>query len=155
MMIDYIQKMFEHSFEKEWYETYWAIDLHGTIIKPNYKDVTYPAEYYPFAKKVLQLLTKRPDIKLILWTSSFPHEIEEYLKKFEIDEIHFDAVNENPGISSKNGNFGFYVHKFYFNVLFEDKAGFDPEKEWELIYEFLIDCENAGWLPNPKWTTKY
>lgn len=155
MIVDYIQKMFEHSFKKEWYETYWAIDLHGTIIRPNYKDVTYPAEYYPYAKKTLQMLSKRPDIKLILFTSSFPNEIEEYLKKFEEDEIHFDAVNENPGISSKNGNFGYYDKKFYFNVMIEDKAGFDPEKEWKHIYEFLLMCETINFFPNPNWTTKY
>lgn len=155
MIIDYIRKMFDHSFSKEWFETYWAIDLHGTIIKPNYKDVSYPAEYYPYAKKVLQILSKRPDIKLILFTSSYPHEIEEYLEKFKSDEILFDAVNENPGISSKNGNFGYYDKKFYFNVMIEDKAGFDPETEWEQIYNYLNWCESRNHFPNPHWTTKY
>jgi hypothetical protein len=147
--------MFGRSFEKEWYETYWAFDLHGTIVKPNYKDVTYPAEYYPYAKKTLQLLTKRPDVKMILWTSSFPHEINEYVKRFEADEIQFDAINENPGISSKNGNFGYYDDKFYFNVLFEDKAGFNPDKEWKEVYDYLIMCEAIGHIPNPNWTTKH
>lgn len=155
MLVDFISKMFEHSFKKEWYETYWAIDLHGTIIKPNYKDVSYPAEYYPYAKQTLQILSKRPDIKLILFTSSFPNEIEEYLKKFKEDEINFDAVNENPGISSNNGNFGYYEKKFYFNVMIEDKAGFDPEKEWKHIYEFLVTCEIINFFPNPNWSTKY
>ena len=152
MLVEFISKMFDHSFEKEWFITYWVIDLHGTIIKPNYKDT---AEYYPYAKQVLQILSKRPDIKLILYTSSFPNEIEEYLKKFEEDEIHFDAVNENPGISSNNGNFGFYEKKFYFNEMIEDKAGFDPDKEWRFIYDFLISCETVNYLPNPNWTTKY
>lgn len=155
MMVNYLQKMFKRSFEKEYYETYWAIDLHGTIIKPNYQDVWAPAEYYPYAKKTLQLLTKRPDIKMILWTSSFPSEIQVYLEKFKADEIEFDAVNENPGISSKNGNFGHYDKKFYCNAMFDDKAGFDPEVEWEQIYNYLIECENKKYLPNPTWTTKY
>jgi hypothetical protein len=154
-MIDYIQKMFANSFKKEWYETYWAIDLHGTIVKPNYKDVSWPAEYYPYAKKTLQLLTKRPDIKMILWTSSFPHEIEEYVEKFKEDEIFFDGVNENPGISSKNGNFGFYEKKFYCNIMLDDKAGFNPEVEWEQLYTYLLSCEKNNYLPDPKWTTKY
>ena len=155
MLVEFISKMFDHSFEKEWYETYWVIDLHGTIIKPNYKDSSYPAEYYPYAKQVLQILSKRPDIKLILYTSSFPKEIEEYLKKFEEDEIHFDAVNENPGISSKNGNFGFYEKKFYFNVMIEDKAGFSSEDEWQQIYVLLKEYEKTKYLPDPKWTTKF
>jgi hypothetical protein len=155
MITDYIAKMFENSFKKEWYETYWAIDLHGTIIKPTYKDPSWPAEYYPYAKLAMQLLSKRPDIKLILWTSSFPSEIEEYLKLLEKDEIHFDAVNENPGISSNNGNFGYYEKKFYFNILLDDKAGFNPEKEWKEIYDFLCESQDIGFLPNPNWTTKY
>lgn len=153
MIIDFIQKMFNHSFQKEWYETYWAFDLHGTIIKPTYKGTE--VIYYPYAKESLQIITKRPDIKTILWTSSFPNEIKEYLDRFEKDKIHFDAVNENPGISSKNGNFGFYEQKFYFNVLFDDKAGFQPEIEWRQVFEFLITCEEINFFPNPDWTTKY
>jgi len=153
MIIDFIQKMFKHSFSKEWYETYWAFDLHGTIIKPTYKGTE--VIYYPHAKETLQILTKRPDIKMILWTSSFPNEIKEYIDRFEKDGIHFDAVNENPGISSKNGNFGYYENKFYFNVLFDDKAGFDPNTEWYQVLDFLLTCDSINFLPNPTWTTKY
>jgi len=155
MILDAITRMFERSFEKEWYETYWAFDLHGTIIKSSYKKGDTGVKYYPFAKECLQLLTQRKDIIMILWTSSFPEEIEEYLKAFERDGIHFDDVNKNPEISSRNGNFGYYEDKFYFNVLFEDKAGFNPEKEWDSLYEYLIECDSHGYLPNPEWTTKY
>lgn len=153
-MVDYIQKMFAHSFNKKWYETYWAIDLHGTIIKPTYNS-NGDMEYYPYALDVLRLLTKRPDIKLILWTSSYPEEIKSLLKEFELDKIHFDAVNENPGISSKNGNFGYYENKFYCNVMFDDKAGFNPETEWKQLHTYLYKCEKNKYLPNSKWTTKY
>jgi hypothetical protein len=153
MIVNYIQKMFNHSFEKQWYETYWAFDLHGTIIKPTYKGTE--VIYYPWAKKTLQLLTTRQDIKMILWTSSYPEEITQYIGKFFYDKIRFDAVNENPGISSKHGNFGYYENKFYFNVLLDDKAGFDPETEWKEIYDYLIECEKNNYLPNPNWTTKY
>jgi len=92
---------------------------------------------------------------MILWTSSFPEEIMQYVKIFEKDGIHFDGVNKNPGISSKNGNFGYYEDKFYFNVLFEDKAGFNPEKDWKEVFEYLISCEVIGFLPDPSWTTKH
>jgi hypothetical protein len=153
MIVDFIQRMFLHSFEKEWYETYWAFDLHGTIIKPTYKGTEMI--YYPYAKETLQILTKRKDTKLILWTSSFPGEIAEYIVGFAKNGIVWDAVNENSGISSKNGNFGYYEDKFYFNVLFDDKAGFDPEKEWKTVYEFLVECELINFLPKPEWTTKY
>lgn len=148
-----IDFMFKHAFEKQWYETYWAIDLHGTIIKPTYKGTEM--EYYPMAKETLQLLTKRDDIKLILWTSSFPNEIEEYLEGFKKDNIIFNSINANPGISSKNGNFGYYEDKFYFNILLDDKAGFDPIHGWEMIYHFFEVCEMTGRIPDKNWTTKY
>lgn len=153
MIVDYIKKMFLNSFKKEYFETYWAIDLHGTIIRSTYKGVEMI--YYPYAKETLQILTKRKDIKLILWTSSFPDEITQYVANFTKDEIIFDAINENPGISSKNGNFGFYEKKFYFNVLIDDKSSFDPETEWKQVYDLMKHYEKRGFLPDPKWTTKY
>jgi hydroxymethylpyrimidine pyrophosphatase-like HAD family hydrolase len=155
MLADFIQKMFDNSIKKEWYETYWAFDLHGTILLPNHKKNLIEMNYYPFALETLQLLTERPDIKMILWTSSFPKEIDQYVKNFKLDNIYFDAINENPNISSRNGNFGHYDKKFYFNVMFEDKAGFNPEIEWEQIYNLLKKYEEIGFLPNLAWTTKF
>jgi hypothetical protein len=147
--------VFVHSFKKEWYETYWVIDIHSTVIKPSYDLSDKSMNYYPFAKEVLQILTKRKDINLIMWTSSYPHEIESYLSKFKEDGIHFNNVNENPNISSNKGNFGYYEKKFYFNVLFDDKAGFRPLKEWEALYNIFKYYEDINYLPNPKWSTKY
>lgn len=150
-----INKIFDISFKKEWYETYWCFDLHGTIIKPSYNLNDKNVNYYPFAKEVLQLLTRRKDIKMIMWTSSYPNEIEIYNNVFEEDGIYFDTINENPNISSNNGNFGYYEKKFYFNILFDDKAAFEPEIEWEAIYKLLLEYEKVNYLPNPNWTTKY
>jgi len=58
----YIHKMFIHSFNKEWYKTYWCLDLHSTIIKPSYDENDNTVNYYPFAKEVLQLLSNREEI---------------------------------------------------------------------------------------------
>ena len=153
-VLNQIKKTFEISHKKEWYETYWAFDFHGTIIKPTYDLNDRSIVYYPFAKDTMQLLSNRPDIVLITYTSSYPHEIEEYVRKFAEDGIIFDHKQENPGISSNMGNFGYYETKFYFNVMFEDKAGFDP-REWEEIYDYLVTCEERGYLPDSKWTKKY
>lgn len=151
----YIHKMFNNAFNKQWYETYWLCDLHSTIIKPSYNLNDKSVNYYPFAKEVLQILSKRNDIKMIMWTSSYPNEIEIYNNVFMDDGIYFDTINENPNISSNNGNFGYYEKKFYFNILFDDKAAFDPEIEWESIYRLLLEYEKVNYLPNPNWTTKY
>ena len=155
MLVHWIEKMFDHAFKKEWYETYWAFDVHGVILKPNYRKNHLYAEFYPWAKETLRLMSQREDIVMIMFTSSYPEEIEYYTKVFKENGIEFKYVNENPDIDSSKGNFGFYEKKFYFNVLFEDKAGFDPEKEWKPIYDFFIKQEREGRLPDPNWTTKY
>jgi len=155
MMYKWIEKMFAHSFEKEWYETYWAFDVHGTILYPNYRKNQFHATFYPWAKETLQLISKRDDIIMIMFTSSYPAERQYYDKVFKHFDIHFKYINENPEIDSSKGNFGHYDDKFYFNVLFEDKAGFDPETEWYQIYSLLTQYENDKYLPDPSWSTKF
>lgn len=155
MIYKWINKMFAHSFKKEWYETYWAFDVHGVILKPNYRKNHFHAEFYPYAKKTLQLLSKRQDIIMIMFTSSYPGEIEYYNRVFKENNIIFKYINENPEINSEKGNFGYYENKFYFNVLFEDKSGFDPETDWKPVYELLLIYERTGYLPDKNWTTKY
>ena len=154
-MIRWIDKMFKHAFEKEWYETYWAFDIHGTILVPTFRKDSYDSDFYPWAKETLQLISKRKDIVMIIYTSSYPEEIEHYLKVFKENDIHFKYVNENPDIDSSKGNFGHYENKFYFNVLIEDKAGFKPETEWYQIYSLLKHYEKDNYLPDPNWSTKY
>lgn len=155
-MIHWIPKMFEHAFEKRWYETYWSFDIHGTILVPTFRKDSYDSEFYPWAKETLQYITeKRKDIIMILSTSSYPEEIEHYQKVFKENDIYFKYVNENPDIDSSKGNFGYYVNKFYFNVLIEDKAGFTPETEWYQIYSLLRQYEEANYLPDPDWSTKF
>ena len=148
-ILKWIKKMFTHAEKSEWFETYWAVDLHGTIIKPSYKGTEMT--YYPYAKETMKLLSERKDIKLILWTSSFPNEIEEYVNNMKTDGILFDSINENPGVSSKNGSFGYYEDKFYFNVLFDDKSGFDAERDWKSIYKYF---KKTKYRPNSNWSFK-
>jgi hypothetical protein len=156
----WIKKMFEHAENKQWYEVYFSFDIHGTISVPDYRKGIKkdPSEiskviYYPYAKETLQLLTEtRPDIIKILWTSSYPEELKVYRKTFEKDGIIFKYNNENPEIADAKGSFGFYERKFYFNVLWEDKSGFDPETDWKPIYEYF---KKTDYRPNPKWSMKY
>lgn len=151
----YIHHMFLHSFSKKWYETYWVIDMHRTLIKPTYDINDKSLTYYPFALETMQMLTKRDDIVTIMWTSSYPEEISEYVKQLAKVDVIFNKINENPDISSNNGNFGFYEKKFYFNVLIDDKAAFDPETDWEPLYRLFKAYEKDKFLPDKKWTTKY
>ena len=151
MVIELLDKFKEKQFKKEWYYTYWAFDLHNTILKSKYKLGDFKLDFYKNADIVLQFLTKRDDVKLILFTSSYPNQIKEYIKQFEKYEIKFDYINENPEISSDQGHFGYYKDKFYFDLLFDDKAGFNPIIDWELINIWLKNYPE----PNPGWTPKF
>lgn len=151
-ILSWIKTMFEHAEKKQWFETYWAFDIHGTISKPDYRKSTKEILYYPFAKETLQLLSERLDTIIILFTSSYPEEIKIYNEVFKSDNINFKYINENPDVSDAKGSFGYYYQKMYFNVFLEDKAGFNPEKDWEPIYNYL---KETTYRPDPTWSMKY
>lgn len=125
---------------RKWDTLYWAIDIHDTCIKSNYsKSGVLPTEFFPKAKEVLQRLSKRNDCCLILFTCSHPHEIEKYMEFFNEHGIKFNHVNKNP--EALNTAYGFFEHKFYFNFLLDDKAGFDPTKDWDSIEKAIDEIE--------------
>jgi hypothetical protein len=134
MILKAIARCFQQAKEKNWDKTYWAVDIHGTSIVPNYQGGDIPKEFYPYACETLQLLSSRDDIVLILFTCSYPNEIEEYLDYFRSFNIHFKYSGKNPEVD--NGEYGYFRDKPYFNVLFEDKAGFDPG-EWPAVLNYL------------------
>lgn len=128
---------FEYKEKRNWDKTYWFFDIHGTILKPNYEYGNTPKDFYPYAVETLQFLTKLPDVEMIIYTCSHPHEIQEYIKLFADFGITFKFVNENPEVPTQVDGYGCYDKKPYMNVLFEDKAGFDPETEWQEVLEFM------------------
>ena len=120
-----------------WNRIYYFFDIHGTIIRPNYKVNDVPTEFYPHAIETLQFLSNREDICMILYTCSHPHEIEQYQRMFKEHNINFEYVNENPEVVTKPNEYGCYDKKPYMNVLFEDKAGFDGDTDWLLVLQYL------------------
>ncbi len=131
-----IEMAFRQAREKGWSHTYWAFDIHGTILKPNHRRDEISTEFYPLAMETMQILSRRTDIVRILYTCSYPHEIDQYLDFFRAHGIHFHYVNSNPEVA--DGGYGYYKEKFYFNVLFEDKAGFRGESDWPLVQTSLV-----------------
>lgn len=128
---------FEYKEKRNWDKTYWFFDIHGTILKPNYLYGNTPKDFYPHAIECLQFLTKLPDVEMIIYTCSHPHEIQEYVKLFDEFGIKFKFINENPEVETQVNGYGCYDKKPYMNVLFEDKAGFDPEVEWKEVLELM------------------
>jgi hypothetical protein len=137
----HILNTFGKKTEKKWDTLYWAVDIHDTCIKANYKANDLPTEFFPKAKEALIRIGNRPDCCLILFTCSHPHEIEKYLKFFEEHGIKFRHVNKNP--EAENTAFGFFEHKFYTNFILDDKAGFDPTEDWDMIHQALDEIEKA------------
>jgi hypothetical protein len=139
MITKAIRNCLQQAKLKGWDKTYWAFDIHGTMLQPTFKSGVVSTEFYPYVKEVMQFLSAKKDIVRILYTCSYPHEIEQYLEYFKVNGIHFDYVNENPDVCA--GAYGHYERKFYFNVLFEDKAGFDPLTDWKEVYALLMQQE--------------
>ena len=129
---------FELMKKRGWDKVYYAFDIHGTILPPNYTYGNTPKEFYPMAKETLQLISKLPDVCMYIYTCSHPNEVAEYVKLFEENDIHFEYVNENPEVPTDKNGYGNYDKKPYMNVLFEDKAGFDPMVEWQEVYDLLL-----------------
>jgi len=136
-----ITRAFENAFrlkgEREWSYIYVFIDLHSTLIKPNYKAGEILMEFYDGALEGLKILNDAKDTKIIMYTCSHPHEIEEYKQLFATHGVKFDFLNENPEVTTTPQGYGCYDMKPYFNVLIDDKASFNPETEWDELLEYL------------------
>ena len=57
------------------------------------------------------------------------------IKNLSEYNIKIDFFNNNP--EAKNTEYGDFTVKPYYNILLDDKAGFDPEEDWRIIYNFL------------------
>lgn len=145
MITKAIEKSFHIIKKRGWDRGYWAFDVHDTIVKSNYQHGNIPTDFYPHAKEVLRDISKRKDIEMLLFTCSHPEEIQKYIEFFKSHDIHFKFANENPEIG--NITYGCYDKKFYFNVLFEDKAGFDPENDWIQVKNILAQYPE-DWIYN-------
>lgn len=152
MIINAIKHAFKRKEEKKWDVIYGAIDIHRTVVKPDY-DNKFTFEYYPYAKETLQLMCKIGSVKLIMFTCSFPSEIEKYLKAFSHDNINFTHVNENPDVS--NCEYGCFDTKWHFDFLMDDKSGFDATSEWEGIYDYFLRLEKESKNICPDCTDGY
>lgn len=128
-----IKKSYVIKSEKNWDTIFWMIDVHDTIF-PGVYTQNQDYKFYRWSKEVLQFLSKQLDTHLILYTCSHTHEINRMLTTFELNDIYFDSVNLNKCVP--NTPLGCYNDKPYFNILLEDKAGFEPS-DWINVKEIL------------------
>lgn len=132
MLHDAIVTAYKDKVQRGWDTLYFAVDLHGTIIQRYTGADINP---YDHALKVLRALSAMPDIVLILFTSTSREQLEPFYKWCELNSINFPYLNENPECA--NNKTGDFTSKFYYNVLIDDRAGFDPEMDWIVLLESL------------------
>jgi len=121
------------------YPMFWAIDLHDVIIPGTYTRNNDKREFYPDSKEVLQWLTNRADMCIILYTSSHKDSIADIIKWLSESKIKIDFINENP--LCPNTELCDFSGKFYMDILLEDKAGFVGETDWTTIKHTLMDSK--------------
>jgi hypothetical protein len=134
---DLIKRTYEQKNVRGWKTLFWCIDLHDVIIEGTYSKFNEGRKLAPYAGRVLRFLTgeadglRREDSGLILWTSSHEEPVADILKWLESEGIKFDYVNENP--ECPNTELCDFERKFYFNILLDDKAGFNWKTDWAEI----------------------
>ena len=132
----------EKMIKRGWDKIYVFVDIHDTIFQSDYGRGEEP-KYYPMAKETLRYMSTHPKISLSIWSSTYPKDIAKYLEIFEKDEIFFDHINENT--EEKNTTYACFDKKPYFNILIDDKAGFDVKYDWDELYFHI-----SGFCVDPK-----
>ena len=135
-----VERSFEQMKERGWERLYWFIDFHDTIAVADYGDLT-KREFFPKAKEVLQFLTNKPEICLVLWTCSHRDDIDDMIKWLKKHDITFEYINENPECqTTKRMN---VESKPYYNVLLDDRSGFNPTSDWYFLRTILSRIYNV------------
>ena len=135
-----IEDMYQKKSDRGWDTLYWLVDVHDTIIKSTYNVDEEFAETYPYCFAALRLISQQEHCKLVLWTSSYPKYAKSLMKWLKLYDINFDYFNENP--ECKNTKTGDFTSKIYANIILDDKAGFDPDNDWEIIFNKLESMSN-------------
>lgn len=106
-----------------WDKIYLAVDIHGTVAPPDFRN--HPFQLYDVVLAPLREISMYPEVCIILFSCCHPPEYPKYMQLFRQDEIVVSYFNENPEVANTETGC-FNKGKFYYNVIFEDKAGFRP-----------------------------
>jgi len=122
-----LERAFRHKRERGWDTVYITVDFHDVLFKGKYAS-DQDFELAPYAGSVMRWATLRPDIKLIAFTCSYARDFDRVNKWLEEHGIKFDYLNCNPECGDTK--LASFERKFYFNIMLEDKAGFELEHDW-------------------------
>lgn len=141
-IIKAIEKAYQKAESRNWNRIYFAIDMHDTILKSTYDSCKY--EFVnESAKHAMRMLSERPEVVIIIWSSTYVYDFHTKINAFlESEGIVFDFINENP--LEHSNSYADFGQKFYFSVLLDDKAGFDPDVDWDRIIQFYAMKDNPN-----------
>lgn len=126
-----------------WPKMYVAVDLHDVIITGTYNRENIGATFFPDSLKVLKYLSDDPRFCLILFSSSHREIAEKFLANIKKEHgVTFDYFNENPECDSTE--LCDFSKKMYFDILLEDKAGFDARIDWSELWLALQAYDFKG-----------
>ena len=135
-IIGAFETAFNRAKQQNWDYIVVLVDIHDTIFKACWNSTEH-YEYLGKAKETLQLMAKMPNIKLILWSSTYDDKLLKYIHRMGEDNIFWDAANSNLS-NTQNTKLACFDKKLYFSVGIDNAFGFEPEKDWNNIYNYLI-----------------
>lgn len=148
MIEDIIKTRMQVCAERRWSSMIIAVDLHDTVINSDkynevrgYSDTieeSISESIYMGAVDALQYLSVRSDIKLYWYSGTNPDilkNISQVLMSvygIKMDGNIQDLARDKPSFLGQTFEF-----KPCFDVLLDDKAGFNPEKDWKVVQETI------------------
>jgi hypothetical protein len=135
MIVKAIERAYTLRAQRNWDTVYYAIDLHGVCLTSN-----YTSDVHEFINQDaiggLKVISDRPETVIIIWSGLHTDQQAAVSKLFLDNGIKIDYFNENP--LERNTVTGNFSDKFYFSVLLDDKAGFDPTIHWQHIIDYYL-----------------
>lgn len=140
-----ICKSFDGAFkrmkDRNWEKIYVLVDIHDTIFEACYHNKE-EHKWFPYAKETLEIMSYAQNICLIVWSSTYPQQMVDYLNYFKENGVKFDYANGNR--ETENTSLSCFNDKTYFNVGIDDKFGFEAEKDWKVLYDYLVESIRLG-----------
>lgn len=132
-IIKAISRAYEYANQRKYPKIYIALDLHGVCFRSNYEQGGY-TWINDQVVRALRSISNQSEVVIILFSSCHPEEQPIIMQFFADNGIKVAYFNENPECS--NSKSGCFDSKFYYSIVIDDKAGFDPD-EWEEVASFF------------------
>lgn len=118
-----------------------AVDLHGTIVDSKTFNETQgkfvekiEASLYPFAIKALQAMSAHESIVMYIYSGTKKRKLKKLVKFLSSKYGITIATRYHPTTNHASQSF---KNKPYFNILLDDRAGFDPKLDWNEICKLM------------------